>query len=218
MNRSAEHRMERQQDPVSTRHASTGQEALVETESSVQAESIAFDTLYRRLRAICRHRLSSERVDHTLQATALANEVFLKLLARDPEKARNPEGATRWFIANAVVAIREVLVDHARGRGRQKRGGGRTRVDLDETRLDSLAASGLDDDVADRIRTVDTLLSELATVSAIQAEIVALRFFAGLTFAQISQQVQVPETTVRREWGLARVYMGKLVGADDEVA
>jgi len=169
---------------------------------------VGFDTLYRRLRAICRHRLSCERVDHTLQATALANEVFLKLLSRDEGKARNPAGATRWFIANAVVAIREVLVDHARGRGRAKRGGGRMREALDEE-VGKFGVPPLDPDVAARIQTVDALLSELATVSTVQAEIVALRFFAGLTFAQIAEQLEMSETTVRREWVLARVWMGK---------
>lgn len=169
---------------------------------------VGFDTLYRRLRAICRHRLSSERVDHTLQATALANEVFLKLLSRDAGKARNPAGATRWFIANAVVAIREVLVDHARGRGRAKRGGGRAREAFEED-VGKFGAPPLDPDVAARIQTVDALLSELATVSTVQAEIVALRFFAGLTFAQIAEQLEMSETTVRREWVLARIWMGK---------
>lgn len=186
--------------------------------------AVGFDTLYRRLRAICGQRLRTERVDHTLQATALANEVFLKLLARDPDRARNPEGATRWFISNAVVAIREVLVDHARGRLRKKRGGGRARLSLDSLELDALEAPrpeaigpeaiGLEPDLAARIRTVDALLTELATVSAVQAEIVALRFFAGLTFAQIAAQVRMPETSVRREWALARVYMGRILGAD----
>jgi RNA polymerase sigma factor (TIGR02999 family) len=168
---------------------------------------VGFDTLYRRLRAICRQRLSRERVDHTLQATALANEVFLKLLSRDEGKARNPAGATRWFIANAVVAIREVLVDHARGRGRAKRGGGRVREALDEE-VGKFGVPPLDPDVAARIQAVDALLSELATVSTVQAEIVALRFFAGLTFAQIAEQLEMSETTVRREWVLARVWMG----------
>lgn len=173
-----------------------------------RSEPVGFDTLYRRLRAICRHRLSSERVDHTLQATALANEVFLKLLSRESDRARNPTGATRWFIANAAIAIREVLVDHARGRGRAKRGGGRARTDLDEA-LGIVGAPSLDPDAAARIQTVDALLSELAAVSAVQAEIVALRFFAGLTFAQIAEQLEMSESTVRREWVLARVWMGK---------
>lgn len=172
------------------------------------SDAVAFDTLYRRLRAICRHRLACERVDHTLQATALANEVFLKLLSRDEGKARNPAGATRWFIANAVVAIREVLVDHARGRGREKRGGGRVRADF-ESELAGFGVPPLDSDVAARIQTVDALLTELAMVSTVQAEIVALRFFAGLTFAQIAEQLEMSETTVRREWVLARVWMGQ---------
>ena len=172
--------------------------------------SVGFDTLYRRLRAICGQRLQAERVDHTLQATALANEVFLKLLSRDAEKACNPAGATRWFVANAVVAIREVLVDHARGRNRKKRGGGRARIGIDSTEDDVPQAAQLDPSVAERIQVVDALLSELAKVSTLQSEIVALRFFAGFTFAQISAHVGVPETTVRREWVLARVRMGEM--------
>ena len=176
--------------------------------AAVAAEPLGFDTLYQRLRAICRHRLASERVDYTLQATALANEVFLKLLSRDEGKARNPAGATRWFIANAVVAIREVLVDHARGRSREKRGGGRVRADFG-AEVAGFGMPPLDPDVAARIQTVDALLTELATVSTTQAEIVALRFFAGLTFAQIAEQLEMSETTVRREWVLARVWMGK---------
>ena len=169
---------------------------------------VEFDTLYRRLRAICQQRLEGERVDHTLQATALANEVFLRLLSLDADKARNPAGATHWFIANAVITIRHVLVDHARGVGRKKRGGGRKADSLgDHDATETNPA--LDPEVADRIRTVDTLLSELATVSSLQAEIVALRFFGGLTFAQIAAHVGVPETTVRREWTLARIWMGK---------
>ncbi|MBI1304908.1 MAG: hypothetical protein GC172_14160 [Phycisphaera sp.] len=172
------------------------------------AAPVGFETLYRRLRAICRHRMEGERVDHTLQATALANEVFLRLFSLDAEKARNPEGATRWFVANAVIAVRQVLVDHARGVGRKKRGGGRRPVLLGDG--DAPATGSLiDSEVAERIRTVDTLLAELATVSTLQSEIVALRFFGGLTFAQISAQVGIPETTVRREWALARIWMGE---------
>lgn len=197
--------------PMSSVDASIPHEALRGSGGSVEHDG--FDTLYRRLRAICHHRLSNERVDHTLQATALANEVFLKLLARNPDRARNPIGSTRWFIANAVVAIREVLVDHARSRGRGKRGGGWGRVaaDLEEH---VPAVPPLDPVAAERIRTVDALLSELAVTSSLQAEIVALRFFAGLTFAQIAEQVGRPETTVRREWVLARIWMGQRSGTD----
>jgi RNA polymerase sigma-70 factor, ECF subfamily len=184
-----------------------------QSEATNAADPLGFDTLYRRLRAICHHKLASERVDHTLQATALANEVFLKLLSRDEGKARNPAGATRWFIANAVVAIREVLVDHARARGREKRGGGWVRVG-EGSAEDEFIAPPLDPEVAERIRTVDALLSDLAATSSVQADIVALRFFAGLTFGQIAEQLEMSETSVRREWVLARIWMGQRSGAD----
>ena len=184
-----------------------------QSEATNAADPLGFETLYRRLRAICHHKLAAERVDHTLQATALANEVFLKLLSRDEGKARNPAGATRWFIANAVVAIREVLVDHARARGREKRGGGWVRVG-ESSAEDEFMTPSLDPEVAERIRTVDMLLSDLAATSSVQADIVALRFFAGLTFGQIAEQMGMSETSVRREWVLARIWMGQRSGTD----
>jgi RNA polymerase sigma factor (TIGR02999 family) len=187
---------------------SSAVDAQAEHDRVAAPAPVEFDTLYRRLRAICQYRMEGERVDHTLQATALANEVFLRLFSLDAEKARNPAGATRWFVANAVIAIRQVLVDHARGVGRKKRGGGRKALSLGDGDAPAPGAS-IDPEVAERIRTVDTLLAELAAVSALQSEIVALRFFGGLSFAQIAAQVDVPETTVRREWALARIWMGK---------
>ncbi|MFM7051533.1 MAG: ECF-type sigma factor [Planctomycetota bacterium] len=86
------------------------------TSGGGESDSVGFDTLYRRLRSICGRRLSAESIDHTLQATALANEVWLRLHELDPAAAANPGKSTRWFVANAVVAIRQVLID-MRGAG-----------------------------------------------------------------------------------------------------
>lgn len=168
--------------------------------------SVGLDVLYRRLRAICGSRLSSESIDHTLQATALANEVWLRLHELDPVAAANPAKSTRWFVANAVVAIRQVLIDHARRRLRLKRGGGRARVELDG----DAGASGAvpDQDASERILAANELLNELAAAAPRQADIVVLRFFGGLTFRQIALHTGQSEPAVRREWAMARVWLG----------
>jgi RNA polymerase sigma factor (TIGR02999 family) len=180
---------------------------------------VGFQTLYARLRAICGRKLLDERVEHTLQATALANEVWMRLYELDPVAACNPSRATRWFVANAVIAVRQVLVDHARTRKRQKRGGGFRRVELGDG--DGSIAEGLEDrrgsrdlGVVEQILRLNELLGELARVSPLQAEIVSLRYFGGLSFAQVAAILELSESGARREWALARVWLGSQAGVD----
>ncbi len=180
-------------------------------EAAVDAEPIGFDTLYRRLRAICGQRLQSERLEHTLQATALANEVWMRLHEMDPVKAADPSGATRWFIASAVVAVQHVLIDHARKRLRIRRGGGRGRVEL--TDESSQGDARLDQEAAERVLAANQLLRELADCSPRQAEIVALRFYGGLSLRQIAAHMGTSEPTVRRELAFAQVWLGSRPGA-----
>ncbi|MFM7134884.1 MAG: ECF-type sigma factor [Planctomycetota bacterium] len=177
--------------------------------SGSEPTEVGLETLYRRLKAICGRRIAAESIDHTLQATALANEVWLKLYELSPEKATNPSQATRWFVANAVIAVRQVLVDHARRRRSLKRGGSRTRIGLDGE------AEGFADGVEQpdsAILAINDLLGELANVAPMQAEIVALRFFGGLSFRQIAAHLGRSDATVRREWALARVWLGSRPG------
>jgi RNA polymerase sigma factor (TIGR02999 family) len=174
-------------------------------------EAVGFDTLYRRLRAICGQRLQSERLEHTLQATALANEVWMRLHELDPVKASDPSGATRWFIANAVVAVQHVLIDHARRRLRIRRGGGRARMELTEESAQGDAR--LDQESAERIVAAHALLRELADASPRQAEIVALRFYGGLSLRQIAVQMGTSEPSIRRELAFAQVWLGSRPGA-----
>lgn len=184
---------------------------------------LGFQTLYERLRAICGRRLQEERVEHTLQATALANEVWMRLYELDPVAACNPSSAARWFVANAVIAVRQVLVDHARARKRQKRGGGVRRIEFGEGE-NSLAAHlpdgrpARDLAVEEQILRLNELLGELARISATQAEIVGLRYFGGLSFAQVASVLGLSESAVRREWALARVWLGGQGGADGGLA
>jgi RNA polymerase sigma-70 factor (ECF subfamily) len=187
--------------------------SVEETASSGAAtpEAVGFDTLYRRLRAICGQRLQSERLEHTLQATALANEVWMRLHELDPVKASDPSGATRWFIANAVVAVQHVLIDHARRRLRIRRGGGRARMELTEESAQGDAR--LDQESAERIVAAHALLRELADASPRQAEIVALRFYGGLSLRQIAVQMGTSEPSIRRELAFAQVWLGSRPGA-----
>ena len=180
-------------------------------EAAVDAEPIGFDTLYRRLRAICGQRLQAERLEHTLQATALANEVWMRLHEIDPVKASDPSGATRWFVANAVVAVQHVLVDHARRRLRLRRGGGRGRSELTDESAQGDAR--LDQEAAERVLAVNDLLRELADHAPRQAEIVSLRFYGGLSLRDIAAHVGTSEPTVRRELAFAQVWLGSRPGA-----
>lgn len=167
-----------------------------------------FDVLYRRLRALCGRRLASERIDHTLQATALANEVWLKLYELDPKSACEAGPAARWFIVHAAVAIRQVLVDHARRRSRLKRGGGRSRLGLESAVDKEPRSDGLDEALG-RVLLANDLLERLAVTAPLQSEIVVLRFFGGLGYAQIGEALGMSESAVRREWAFARVWLGR---------
>lgn len=164
---------------------------------------VSFDVLYSRLRQLCGRQLREERAGHTLDGTALANEVFLRLRQLDERRLAAPLISQRWFLAMASVAIRQSVVDYARGRQRLKRGGGWARVDLDPVERVSGSA-----DARDAILVVDQLLTELAALSPLQSHIAQLRYFGGLTFDQIALVVELSESAVRREWNFAQAWLG----------
>ena len=146
-----------------------------------------------------------ERRGHTLQPTALVNEVYLRLV--DQKRTRWKDRA--HFFAVAAQLMRRILVDHARGRGRRKRGGDAQRVSLDEAR-----------DVA-LVRDVDVLaldqaLDELARLDARQARVVELRFFGGLSLAEIAEVHGVHPITVSRDWRNARAWLLCHLGGENE--
>jgi RNA polymerase sigma-70 factor, ECF subfamily len=155
------------------------------------------------LRRLARTYMARERAGHTLQATALVNEVFLRLPA-----ARG----LRWqdrahFIGIAARLMRRVLVDHARVRGFQKRGGDAQRVTLDP---EALATSAPSVDVL----AVDRALEAFAKVDARKSQVVELRFFGGLSLEEIADVLQVSVDTVKRDWRLARLWLARALQAD----
>lgn len=152
--------------------------------------------VYDRLRAIAARRMGAERPDHTLQATALVNEAYLRLVSGE---RRNWSSKAHFYTA-AAEAMRRILIDHARGKGRAKRGERRRGLPLD---LVDLATR----DNVEEILSVDEAVCRLEEVDARMGAIVKLRFYAGLSEEEVALVLDVSDRTVRREWALARAWL-----------
>ena len=165
--------------------------------------------VYDELHAVAEGLMRRERPDHTLQPTALVHEAYLKLVDQTRVQWRDQV----HFFAVAAQAIRRILVDHARGHERAKRGGGRTKLALSEELLASYAQ------VVDLI-ALDEALTQLAASDAQQARIVEMRFFAGLTIGETAAVLGVSTSTVEREWrcARARLYCALSNGDGDALA
>jgi len=157
--------------------------------------------LYDELREIAAAQMRAERLDHTLQPTALVHEAYVRLVRQPDETWQN----RAHFFASAASAIRRILIEHARGRAREKRGGGRRKLTLDAA-IDIAHVSD------DQLLAVDEALEELARLDPQKAKIVELRFFAGLTAEETSEILSVSGSTVAREWRLARAFLRATLG------
>jgi len=152
--------------------------------------------VYDQLRAIARARLAHESPGHSLQATELVHEAYLKLRgnlsAREADRAR--------FFHLAAEAMRRILIDHARGKGRAKRGAGAKRSAADVAELAS-------DQDPDEILALDDAIHRLEEQEPETARIVKLRFFAGLTVPEVAEIAGISERSVKREWQYARAWL-----------
>lgn len=166
--------------------------------------------VYAELRRIARRQMGGEREGHTLQATALVNEAYLRLAGGGALALQD----RAHFYAVCAQVMRHVLVDHARARARGKRGGGAPHVPLDEAA--NAAAAGSDEMVA-----LDEALRGLEEVDPQKARVVALRYFAGLGIEETAEVLGISPTTVRREWRRAKAWLYRAVagggGGGDEV-
>jgi len=160
------------------------------------AESNLIDAVYRQLRQIAGHLLQRERPGHTLQPTALVNEAYLQMLgeANLDWKDRN------HFFAAAAQSMRRILVDYARMRTADKRGGSRQQVELTE-------GMAIAEDRLEEVIAIDEALTRLAVWSPRQSNIVVLRFFGGLTEGEIADVLGIARRTVTREWDVARAWL-----------
>ena len=153
------------------------------------------------LHRIAERCMRQERASHTLQATALVNEAYLRLV--DVQRIGWQDRA--HFLAMAARLMRRVLVDHARARRSQKRGGGAAQVTL----VDSLGGS---DERPHDIAALDDALEALARVDARKSRVIELRFFGGLSVEETASALDVSETTVEREWKLGKAWLLRELG------
>ena len=153
--------------------------------------------VYDELRKLATEKMANERPGQTLQATALVHEAYVRLV--DVEKAHHWNSRGHFFAA-AAEAMRRILINRARDKGRQKRGSGCQRVDLDGLRTADQASDG--DLVA-----IDDALQELARRNAPCAELVKLRFFTGLTLDEAAAAMGIARRTANRYWAFARAWL-----------
>lgn len=175
------------------------------SEGDANAADRLMPLVYDGLRKIAAQYLRKERSDHTFQPTALVHEAYLKLI--DVSDA-NWQDRARFFAA-ASTMMRHILVDHARARLTDKRGGAFQRIELDEavSFSDRTGEKNLD------ILALDTALTQLAGFDERQTRIVELRFFGGLTVEETAEVLKISPATVKREWSMAKAWLyGKING------
>jgi len=154
----------------------------------------SFQALYLELRAMARRVMAREDAGRTLQPTALVHEAYLKLYDQQTDWKSKSQ-----FLSVGAIAMRRILVDHARKRRASKRGGGQARIPLE----DGVLSSERDADVL----AVDDAIRELAQLDARHAKIVEMRFFGGLTEPQMAEALGTSERTLRREWRICRAWL-----------
>lgn len=154
------------------------------------------EAVYQQLRHMARQRMAGERADHTLQATALVHEAFVRLVG-DEQVSWESRG---HFYASAAQAMRRILIDHARGHNAVKRGGGRSRVPLNVV---DLAA----ENDPEQVMALEEAMVALEASDPRAASVVRLRFFAGLSVEDTASALDLSERTVMREWAFARAAL-----------
>jgi RNA polymerase sigma-70 factor, ECF subfamily len=162
--------------------------------------------VYDELRCVAQSYLSCERSGHTLQATALVNEAYLRLVT---QKASWTSRA--HFLAIAAEMIRRILVDHARARGTAKRGGAGRRITLhDELTID--AESGMAPRAEIDLLDLEAAMDDLARLSTRQARVVELRFYGGLNVEETAHVLGVSPRTIKGDWRVARAWLRRRLG------
>jgi len=166
--------------------------------------------VYDELRKLAAAHLADEKPGQTLQPTALVHEAYVRLVGSDPDR---DWGGRAHFFAAAAEAMRRILLDAARRKGRQKRGGGMARRGLDD--IDPAAAEDSDDLLA-----LDEALGRLAAADPPAAELVRLRFYAGLPIPEVARVLGISPRTADRTWAYARAWLHQAVaggsGSGDE--
>ena len=174
-----------------------------------QATEALSPLLYDELRRIARNLLRGERANHTLQPTALVHEAYLRLIDESQLANGTDQAAKSRFLGIAANAMRRILIQHARGRAAEKRGGVRKRVDLDEG---DIALPIQDETLLD----VDQALDKLQAINPELARLAELRLFGGLSVREVAPVLGQSLTTAKENWALARAWLGRLLRPDGE--
>ena len=168
-----------------------------------QAAEQLLPLVYDELRKLAAQRLAGEKPGQTLQATALVHEAYVRLVGGEPPHDWNGRG---HFFAAAAEAMRRILVESARRKGRVRHGGGRTRIDLDQV-------AAIDDDGgADDLLALDEALGRLEAEQPEVAAVVKLRYFAGMTAGQVAEALGLSRRTADRHWAFARAWLFDALG------
>jgi RNA polymerase sigma-70 factor (ECF subfamily) len=165
------------------------------TDDPIAADRL-LELVYDELRALAQNHFRHQPVNHTLQPTALVHEAFLKLVGQ----TRVEWESRAHFLAVAARAMRQILIDHARGKEAVKRGGDLCRVTLDE----AVTPVG---PVEPLMIDLEACLVELATLDQRQSRVVELRFFGGMTVEEVAHVLELSKTTVESEWRMARAWL-----------
>jgi RNA polymerase sigma factor (TIGR02999 family) len=170
-----------------------------------QAAEQLLPLVYDELRRLAAHKLAQETPGQTLQATALVHEAYLRLLGGEVDGTWQSRG---HFFAAAAEAMRRILIELARRKKRGKHGGGWKRVDL-ETVADVAS------EPADDLEALDAALERLVHIDPTAAQLVKLRYFAGLTMAQAAHALDLPLRSAERNWTFARTWLHRAISRDE---
>ena len=160
--------------------------------------------VYEELRRLAHYYMSGERPDHTLQATALVNEAYVRLFDRTTPHWRD----RNHFFAGAARMMRHILVDYAKSRRRVRRGGGAVKVELIEQSIVS-------ETQAEQVVDLNAALERLAGRDRRASQVVELKYFGGMNYDEIAGVLNISAITVRREWEFARTWLRKELSAID---
>jgi RNA polymerase sigma factor (TIGR02999 family) len=153
--------------------------------------------VYSELRKLAKSQLATERADHTLQPTALVHEVYLRLIGDGPSENWSGRG---HFFGAAAEAMRRILVESARRKKSLKRGGGRERLDVDDVPIVAPAPS-------DELLALDEAIKKLGEEHPRKAELIKLRYFAGLNIDEAARILGISPATAKRDWNYARAWL-----------
>ena len=178
--------------------------AIEEGDATAAEQLLPF--VYEELRRLAAQKMAQEKPGHTLHATALVHEAYLRLVDVEQGQHWNSRG---HFFAAAAEAMRRILIENARRKQRVRHGGGRQRLDLD-------AMNVMDDAVQDQLLALDDALNELASQHETTAQVVKLRYFAGLTIDQTAQTLQISVRTANRHWAFAKAWLFQQICGGDQ--